>query len=112
MAHCPACGQLVPNHHDADWLLDILTNGIPRREVYLARDGGWFVTYGGGEVSAAVVRQLYDRGAIVSKYSNCPADCYHVGKTIDFERTMAARRAKGKGAAPTYYIDLQQTPGA
>jgi hypothetical protein len=73
VAHCPKCGQLIPSSHDADWLLDILTNGTPRREVYRGKDGGWFVTYGGGEVSADAVRALRARGEIVSKYSNCPS---------------------------------------
>lgn len=109
MAHCSKCGQLIPDHRDADWLLDLLANGQPHREVYKGRDGGWFVTYGGGEVSATIVSELVRRGSIVSVYSNCPTDAYHVGRTIDIDRTYAARKKHGKGA-PTYY--LQQTPGA
>lgn len=109
MAHCTKCGQLIPDHRDADWLLDILTTGVPHREVYRAQDGGWFVTYGGGEVSGDAVRALWDRGAIVSVYSNCPVDAYHVGRTIDIPRTTEARKKHGKGAALVY---LQQTLGA
>lgn len=111
MAHCTKCGQLLPSERDADWLLNILTNDIPHREVYRGRDGGWWLTYGHGEVPAEAVRELVRRGAIVSVYSNCPNDAYHVGQTIDIDRTMAARKKLGK-SAPTYYIEPQQTPGA
>jgi hypothetical protein len=109
MAHCTKCGQLIPNDQDADWLLDLLTNGEPHRQVYRGQDGNWYVTYGGGEVSASVVGALVKRGAVVSVYSNCPNDAYHVGRTLDYERTMAARKKHGRGA-PNIYI--QQTPGA
>lgn len=105
MAHCSKCGQLIPNNRDADWLLDILTNGTPHREVYHGRDGGWFVTYGGGEISFNVVRGLIDRGLIVSVYSDCPLDAYHVGRTMDIQKTMDARKKHGKGA-PAVYIPL------
>lgn len=102
MAHCTKCGQLIPNSRNADWLLDILTNGQPHREVYRAQDGGWFVTYGGGEVSPSAVHALISRGAIVSVYSNCPNDAYHVGRTLDVEATMALRKKHGKSAAEVY----------
>lgn len=113
MRNCPTCGAPVrvkaPPTGSADWLLDILTNSIPHREVYHGQRGGWWLTYGGGEVSPEAVHELVARGAIVSVYSNCPNGSYHVGRTLDIDRTMEARKKFGKGA-PEYY--LEQTSGA
>lgn len=109
MAYCTKCGHLISSTRDADWLLNILTNAEPHREVYHGQRGGWWLTHGYGEVPAESVRELVRRGAIVSVYSNCPDDAYHVGLTLDIDRTMEARNRLGKGA-PNYY--LQQTPGA
>lgn len=109
MAHCPTCGQMVASPRNADWLLGVLTNETPHREVYRGQNGGWWLTRGHGEVPAEAVRELVRRGAIVSVYSNCPDDAYHVGRTLDVDRTMEARKRLGKGA-PEYYV--QQTPGA
>lgn len=84
-------------------LLDLLTNGTPHREVYLAGDrSGWYVTYGGGEVSAEAVAELVRDGKIQSVYADLPDECYHVGKTLDTVRTQAERRIHGKGAGKFY----------
>jgi hypothetical protein len=85
-------------------LFTLLRDGAPHREVYRGRDGGWFVTYSGGEVSADAVRELVKARLVRSVYSNCPADSYHVGKTVDVERTTEARRLHGKHA-PLIYVD-------
>jgi hypothetical protein len=89
---------------DARKLFEVLRNGRPHREVYHGRDGGWFVTYGGGAVSASAVRELVTAGLVASVYSNCPTDSYHVGRTLDVERTLAARRL-WKRAAHVYVGD-------
>lgn len=97
---------------EASSLLAILTNGVPHREVYHGRDGGWFVTYGGGQVSVEAVQSLFDRGLIVSVYNNCPADAYHVGRTLDVKRTMEERKKhrRGKDAPKIYVGDPVPTP--
>lgn len=93
MATCPTCGQTIkPKDIEADALLDLLTNGVPHREVYMAGDGsGWFVTYGGGRVNSNAVAELVRAEKIHSVYSNCPTGAYHVGKTLDVDATTAER---------------------
>jgi hypothetical protein len=89
---------------NAEQLLDVLRHSSPHREVYMAKySHRWLVTYGGGEASAAAVHQLVQGGQIQSVYSNCPNDSYHIGRTWDYERTMAARKILGK-AAPDYFV--------
>lgn len=105
MTRCTKCGQLIASAHDAEWLLDILTHGTPHRTVYHGRDGGWFVSYGGGEVSRTIVQNLVAQGLIASCYSDCPKEAYHVGRTWDVQRTLEARKKLGK-AAPNIYVDL------
>ena len=110
MEHCPTCGQPLPpsQQRDAAWLLDLLTNGTPHREVFKSRDDArqWYVTYGGGPVSAEVVQELVKAGSIRSVYSNCPNDAYHVGRTLDIERTLAERKRHRRAKdAPKIYVD-------
>jgi hypothetical protein len=87
-------------------LLDLLTNGQPHREVYIANDrSGWWVTYGGGQVDEAAVRELVAGGHIRSVYSDCPNDCYHVGRTLDVARTMEERKKhRRRKDAPLIYV--------
>ena len=91
---------------DAQQLLHLLTNGHPHREVYRGRDGGGFVTYGGGETTAEVVESFIDAGHIKSVYSSIPTEAYHVGRTWDCERTMEARKKHGKGARNYFVGDV------
>jgi hypothetical protein len=106
VATCPTCGQPIKRavNDDADHLLAVLMHGNPHREVYRGRDGGgWFVTYGGGPYSERAVQELVERHQIQSVYSSIPDEAYHVGRTWDCERTMAARKKIGK-AAPNYFV--------
>jgi hypothetical protein len=107
VAHCSKCGQLLPDKRDADWLLNLLTNG-ENRQVYRGRDGGWWLTRGYGEVPAAAVRELLRRRLIVSVYSDCPEDAYHVGKTIDRKATIEARKVRGNRGV-TIYVEPTDT---
>lgn len=108
MATCPTCGQLIKSASDAEQLLDLLTRGTPHRGVYRAQNGsGWYVTYGGGQWSEEAVMWLVNSGRIRSVYSNCPNDAYHVGRTLDIERTVAERKKHrhAKDAKPVYVDD-------
>ena len=105
-ARCSKCGQEIGRLLDEIDLMKILQMGTPHREVYRAQKGGWFVNYGGGETSDEAVTNLVMRGEIHKVYSNCN-DTYHIGRTWDCERTMAARRKCGK-AAPHYYLGDSQ----
>lgn len=101
---CKSCGQPLPNKlMNASELLSILKTGTPHRSVYTGVKGGWFVDYGGGEVDPLAVKQLVDEKKIHPNYSDCPDLMYHIGRTWDVARTMAARRDLGK-AAPDYFI--------
>lgn len=92
-------------------MLDLLTNGTPHREVYAGRDGGWWVTHGGGEVTSHAVSELVSSGAVVSVYSDCPKDAYHVGRTLDTVRTLAARmNCHRKADSPKIYVGDQTHP--
>lgn len=111
MARCPTCGHEIAELRDERWLLDILTNGHPHRKLYLGQNGNWYVTYGGvGPVDRGLVRRLVDRGAVQSVYSSIPNQAYHVGKTIDCERTLEARRRHGRKAG-TIYISTWDSNG-
>ena len=92
---------------DAYALLQMLRTAIPHREVYVAGDGSgrWFVTYNGGQVSAGAVHELVEGGHIRSVYSKCPNDCYHVGRTLDIERTIEERKKHRRAKdAPLIYV--------
>jgi hypothetical protein len=103
MSRCPTCGQEVLLN--ARRLLDILTNGAPHRQVYRGQNGGWFVTYGGGEADPASVQELVAAGHIQSVYSDCPNDGYHVGRTCDMNRTLAYRKGRRRKEWKTIYVD-------
>lgn len=103
MAVCPSCGQVLPGDNEARRLLHLLTTATPHREVYRGRDGGWYLTYGGGPFSEIAVRLLLERKQIQQVYSSLPDDAFHVGRTWDCERTMAARKKLGK-SAPDYFV--------
>jgi hypothetical protein len=105
MGTCPTCGQLIQRDSDAAELLKLLTNGTPHRQVYRAGNGsGWYVTYGGGQVSEEAVNHLLTSGDIQRSYSDC-ADCYHVGKTLDIVATLEARKGKKSKDWPKVYTD-------
>lgn len=107
MAICPTCGTKykAPAVRDADWLLQML-KGPPKREVYRGRDGGWWLTRGNGhEIDPDAVRELLRRGEIVSVYSDCPNDSYHVGRTLDTTRTLEARKKRGNRGIMIYVGD-------
>lgn len=105
--NCPTCGQPIPSNNERDRLVKLLSD--PERDLYQGQDGSWNVTRGGGEFSRAVVAELVAEGVIRSKYNNCPDQCYHIGKTIDIDATMAARKKLGK-KAPTVYADNFRSP--
>lgn len=113
MLRCPTCGSPIAQHGaNSDWLLDILTRD-PDRFIYRGRDGGWWLTKSRGELDPNVVRDLIRRGAIVSCYSDCPDDAYHVGKTIDIPRTMEERKKhRRKRDAPKIYTDGSTDTGS
>lgn len=113
MAQCSKCGQPLPGGDalDADMLLHLLQHGAPHREVYRGQDGNWYVTHGGGPALASAVDLLVRRGAIASVYNNCPNDCYHVGKTLDTEATMAElQNHRRRKDAPLVYTDGSREP--
>lgn len=104
MTTCPTCGQRLPRIGERQ-LYDVLLNGVPHREVYLGRYGCWYVTYSGGEVNSAAVAALVNAGKIASVYSSIPNEVYHVGRTLDCERTLERRRREGKKAPLVYVSD-------
>ena len=108
MTRCPTCGQPTKTTKttkmNAGQLLHVLRHGIPHRKIYRGKDSGrWLLTYGGGEASAEAVHQLVQGGEIQSVYSNCPDNSYHIGRTWDCGRTLAARKILGK-SAPDYFV--------
>ena len=90
-------------------LLDLLTNSDshPHRHVYRGvNNGGWYVTYSGVQVDEAAVHELVFDGYIRSAYSDCPNDCYHVGRTIDIVRTIEERKKHRRHKdAPLIYVE-------
>lgn len=91
---------------DPEELYRLLREGEPHREVYIAQGGGWYVTYGGGEVDYSAVYSLVRSGRIASVYNECPDSGYHVGKTLDVAATQAERKKHRRGKdAPLIYTD-------
>lgn len=90
---------------DAESLFRALkrSNTVKHIYAYKADAGGWYLTYGKGRTTRAAVMELVRQGRIQSVYSNIPGDCYHIGRTWDCERTLAARKEIGKGA-PDYFV--------
>lgn len=103
LTRCPTCGKVMYVEEEADRLLAILRSG--EREVYRAQGGGWFVTRGGGQFSFEAISELLRRRAIVSVYSTCPNDVYHVGKTLDMDATLAYRKGREKREWKRIYTD-------
>jgi len=105
---CKCCGQTIPPRRavlNAEQLFAALTAEGRRREVYRAQDGSWWVTYGGGQTTLEAVQELHRAGKIQSVFSNCPSDAYHVGRTIDMPRTLAARQAARNRSITVYVGD-------
>jgi hypothetical protein len=89
---------------EAERLLHILRTATPHREVYRSRTGEcWRVNHRGGRFSANAVRELFDGGYIQSVWSNCPYDAYHIGRTVNVDRSKAERKKRGK-SAPTIFV--------
>lgn len=103
---CPTCGQTIGL--DADKLLHLLRHAKPKHKIYRARNGEWYVTYGGGPVGEAVVRSLVERKLIRRTYSNYE-DSYQVGPTIDMEATQERRKREGR-KAPLVYVGEALAP--
>lgn len=97
---CPTCGQTIMKHinDDEGALLHLLQTTPPHREVYRSDDGRWYVTHGGGEWSGRAVHALVLAGKVSSVYSDCPNDCYHIGRTLDTIATSEQRKRLGKKA--------------
>ena len=106
VARCSKCGQEIDRLLDEADLMKILRFGAPHREVSQSQTGGWFVSCGGGKTSDEIVMNLVKRGEIHKVYSN-GNHTYHIGRTWDYERTMAARRKYGKAASDYYLGDPQ-----
>jgi hypothetical protein len=103
---CPTCGRPLPDAQEQVRLLELLRDGHPHRQVYRASNGsGWFVTHGGGQFSVEAVQALIDAGLIHDVYNNLPNECYHVGRTLDVDRTVASRKKYQKTKdAPKIYV--------
>lgn len=101
---CPTCGQPMPKSGllGRTELLALLRDGVPHREVYRGQDGGWWVTYGGGEADPRAVVYLIEQKYLSSVYSNIPGEVYHIGKTFDCDATLERRKREGRKAPPVY----------
>lgn len=90
---------------EAESLLNILQNGVPHRQVYRGHGGGWFVTYGHGQVSYSAVNELLTRNLISPVYSDCPNEAFHTGKTLDVAATLEERKKHRRAKdAPLIYV--------
>ncbi len=83
-------------------ILDLLRQPEPHRHLYRGRDGNWYVSYGGGKVSAEVAQAVIASGEVNSVYSDCPNDSYHVGRTLDVVATTAIRKTPGNRDTKVY----------
>jgi hypothetical protein len=110
---CALCGQRLPVPPDpADRrgvitdeheLLAILTERA-EREIYRSEMGSWHYTNAGKDrrrVAVALIHSLIRRGTLRPVYSNT-RDAYWLGRTIDINATLAARRMHGKKADLVY----------
>jgi hypothetical protein len=105
--------QLQPAPPRAEALLqtdeaDVLTRMLADPEdvqIYRARSGLWYMTGHQGKVSAEVVDSLLASGRIRPRYSGILDDCFTAGRTIDQERTKAARAHRGRGSVLVYVGD-------
>lgn len=104
MATCPTCGQMMPKRGvlGREELYKLLREGVPHREVYRGRDGGWWVTYSGDEADPRAVAYLVEQKYLTSVYSSIPDEVYHVGKTLDCTATLERRKREGRHAPLVY----------
>jgi hypothetical protein len=86
----------------AEMVMELLRSNDPHRELYRGKDGGWHITYQGGQVSDAVAREIIESGEVHSVYSNAPRDAYHIGRTLDVRATREARKKPGQRHAKIY----------
>lgn len=105
MAICPTCGQQVRPTKNAQALLELLSSGPHDREVYIGRDGKWYVTHGGGEWPLSAVMELRKEKHIRAVYSSLPNESFHVGKTLDTDATLKQRKLHGKHGAKVYLTE-------
>ena len=95
---CPHCGQFFEAsklNDDAAAILTLMESDSKRREIYQGRNGRWYITYGGGEISYSAIKQLLDAGHIRPTYLGV-LDCFTAGKTFDMDRTLERRKETGR----------------
>lgn len=101
MAICSKCGQKLPRivspiaFTDANQVLEMLQHDSDL-QMYKSTVGTWHLTRHRGQIAPEVVASLVNSGSVQSVYSNIPSEAYHVGKTWDYEATMAARKRGDK----------------
>ena len=110
---CPNCGfRFTDQAHGRriidgeEELLEIL-RGDKTRMVYRTTDGNWCYSSPGNDhhvIDAAVVEELVSKNILRPCYTNT-TDAYHLGRTLDVDRTLAARRAKGNRTENIYAGD-------
>jgi hypothetical protein len=93
-----------PTISDPDALYDILCHATPHRELYKTQSGEWRITYDRRPIDTLAVRRLVASGRVASVYSTHPTIGYHVGRTIDTDRTMEARKSGRISRGDLIYI--------
>lgn len=66
---CPTCGRPLPSPISrADQLVALMRGHDPNRDVYAAKNGGYFATSGGGRVAKAAIDEALSQNLIVEKF--------------------------------------------
>jgi hypothetical protein len=74
MKYCQRCGHRVEDIIDSmDEFVSMMKRPAPKgkQDVYLARDGGYFITYNGGQVSYRLIKEALKQGIIEPTYKDC-----------------------------------------
>lgn len=69
---CPTCGRPLGLNATA---VAALLSADRRRDIYLGRDGGYYISYSGGKVEDDVVAMMLSDSTLVRKFPNLDG-CY------------------------------------
>lgn len=104
---CPTCGQLVykAKHtiSDAEELVRIL-RALEGRSCYRTVTGTWHYTNSGSDrrvIAPGLISHLVEAGVLRQHYTSTN-DSYWLGRTIDVDASLEARRLRGKAAGLVY----------
>jgi len=77
---CPVCGRPWPERiiTTPEGIIAVLQTGTQPRNVYAGRDGKYYITFRGGQVTREAVHEALDRGLIIPEWPDTPHEYWRL----------------------------------